>query len=102
MVTESIIEIMHKAEMMESPEMLLSDDDVENIKKLELCIFDIYSKRKEKGKKSTYDNRTLDAFMVELSIMIDDIKDRKNIRNFVSHGLGSPRLGIDVIVKYEE
>lgn len=102
MVTESIIEIMHKAEMMESPEMLLSDDDIENIKKLELCIFDIYSKRKEKGKKSTYDNRTLNAFMVELSILIDDIKAKKNIKNFVSDGLGGPRFGIDVRVKRED
>lgn len=102
MVTESIIEIMHKAEMMESHEMLLSDNDVENIKKLELCMFDIYSKRKEKGEKSIYDNRTLNAFMVELSIMIDDIKVKKNINNFVSHVSGSPRFGIDVRVKYEE
>lgn len=102
MVTESIIETMHIAEMMESPEMLLSDDDIENLKKLEMCTFNIYNEAKQKGKKSTYDNRTLNALMVELSIMIDDIKARKNIRNFVSHGLGSPRFGIDVIVKYEE
>lgn len=102
MVIESIVEIMHKAEMMESPEMLLSDDDVENINKLELCMFDIYSKRKEEGEKSIYDNRTLNAFMVELSIMIDDIKTKKNIKNFISHVPGGPRFGIDVRVKYEE
>lgn len=102
MATESIIEIMHNAEMMESPEMLLSDNDIESLKKLEMCIFDIYNEAKQKGKTSTYDNKTLDALMVELSVMIDDLKQAKNIKNFVSNVPGGPRFGIDVRVKHVE
>ena len=102
MVTESIIETMHRAKMMKSPEMSLSDDDIESLKKLEMCIFNIYSEAKQKGKTSTYDNKALNALMVELSVMIDDFKQNKNIKNFVSDVPGGPRLGIDVRVKYME
>ncbi len=102
MVTESVIKTIHKAEAMESPEMLLSDDDIENLKKLQRCTFDIYSNAKEKGKKNTYDNKTLDAFMIELSLVIDDLEQKKNIKNFISYESGRPTLGISVKVKHED
>lgn len=73
---------MTKAYLLE----ILNDHDVKTLEELSICMLNIWSKEiEEKKRKKVYDNTTLDAFMAELTIMIEDIIRSKKITDYISH-----------------
>lgn len=84
------------------PAEILSDHDVQILKDMSSCLLTIWSREiQEKKRTKIYDNRTLDEFMSEFTLMIDDLQKNKNIKNYISHALGRARLEIDAPVSYE-
>ena len=72
----------------------LSDRDVKTLEELTMCIYNIRSKTK-KERDTIYDNPTLDKFMDELTIMIDEISRQKSIKDYIAHRPG-PQMEISV------
>ena len=84
-------------DIMPEPEDI-SDRDIRTLEELEICIYNIRSRAmKEKGIESMYDNITLDNFMDQFTVMIDDIKRKKNIKDYIAHRPG-PQLEISTPV----
>lgn len=79
---------------------IISDRDVTNLYDLSVCILHIRKRAKDEGKKTTYDNPTLEEFIDDFTLMIDDISRKKNIRDYIGHRPG-PTLEISVPVKYQ-
>ncbi len=79
---------------------IISDRDVKNLYDLSMCILNIRKRATDENRKTVYDNYTLERFMDELTLMIDDISRKKNIKDHISHVMGA-RFGIDVPVKYQ-
>ena len=79
------------------PAEIISDRDVTNLYDLSMCILNIRNKAKNE---KTYDNSTLEEFMDDFTLMIDDISRKKNIKDFIAHRPG-PMLEISIPVKYD-
>lgn len=79
---------------------IISDRDVKNLYDLSMCIFHIRKKAKDENRETVYDNHTLEEYMNEFTLMIDEISRQKNIKDYISHIVGA-RFGIDVPVKYQ-
>jgi hypothetical protein len=79
---------------------IISDRDVKTLYDLSMCILHIRKKAQDEDSKITYDNRALEEFMNEFTLMIDEISRKKNIKDYISHIMGA-RFGIDVPVKYQ-
>ena len=79
---------------------IISDRDVKNLYDLSMCILHIRKKAKDENRETVYDNRTLEEYMNEFTLMIDEISRQKNIKDYISHVIGA-RFGIDVPVKYQ-
>ena len=79
---------------------IVSDRDVTNLYDLSMCIFNIRKKAKNEKRKTTYDNRALEEFMDDFTLMIDEISRKKNIKDFIAHRPG-PTFEISVPVKYD-
>ena len=80
---------------------MLTDHDIETLKELSTCLLGIWSREiEEKKRNKTYDNKALDAFMAEFTVMIDDFVNKKNIIDYVSYVRGA-YLTIEVPVRYE-
>lgn len=80
---------------------IISDRDAKNLEKLSMCLYDIHSQSKKEGRKTTYDNPTLEEFMNDFALMLDNIRKKKNIKDYISYYMGV-RFGLDVSVKYVE
>lgn len=78
----------------------LTDHDIKILEGLSKCIFDIWSEEIQKKKRGTvYDNKAIDDFMSEFTIMIDNIMRNKNIKDYISHAHGS-YLTVEIPVRY--
>ena len=85
--------------MVETSEML-TDHDVKTLKELSGCLLSIWSEEiEEKKRQMIYDNETLDDFMSLFTVMIDDLANKKNIKDYISFVRG-PHLTIEAPVKY--
>lgn len=78
---------------------IISDRDVTNLYDLSMCILHIRKRAKDENRKTTYDNSTLEEFMDEFTLMIDEISRKKNIKDFIAHR-PTPSLEISTPVKY--
>ena len=84
-----------------NPEELLNDHDIKILKDISVCMLDTWSKEiEEKKRNRIYDNVALDAFMSVFTLMIDDFTKNKNIKNYISHAYGGPRIAIDAPIRY--
>lgn len=63
---------------------IISDRDVTNLYDLSMCIVKIRKKAKDEKRKTVYDNQTLENFMDEFTLMINEISRTKNIRNYIA------------------
>ena len=82
------------------PTEALTDHDINISEHLSENIFDIWSEEIQKKKRGTvYDNKALDNFISELTIMVDNITRNKQIKDYISHTHGD-YLAIEVPVKY--
>lgn len=79
---------------------IISDRDVKNLYDLSMCILHIRKRAKDENRETIYDNRVLEQFMDEFTLMIGEISRKKNIKDYISHVMGA-RFGIDVPVKYQ-
>jgi len=83
------------------PAELLNDHDIKILRGLSTHIYNIWSKEIEEDKRErVYDNVALDAFMSVFTLMIDDFTKNKNIKNYISHAYGGPRIAIDAPIRY--
>ncbi len=82
------------------PAEIISDRDVTNLYDLSMCILQIRKRAKEENRKTTYDNPTLDSFMDEFTLMIDEISRKKNIKDFISHPPNGSQLEVSTRVQY--
>ena len=89
----------HKEPELELSE-IISDRDVKNLYDLSMCILHIRKNAKDENRETIYDNRALEQFMDEFTLMINEISRKKNIKDYISHVAGA-RFGIDVPVKYQ-
>ena len=86
---------------------IISDRDVKNLHDLLVCILHIRKRAKDENRKTVYDNRALEEFMDQFTLMIDEVSRNKNIKDYISHIMGAlkdskvPLFGIDVPVKYQ-
>lgn len=80
---------------------IISDRDVKNLEQLSMYLYEIHSHAKKEGRKTTYDNPTLEEFMNDFALMLDNIRKKKNIKDYISYYMGV-RFGLDVSVKYVE
>jgi hypothetical protein len=81
------------------PAELLTDHDIKILGELSMSIFDIWSEEIQKKKRGiVYDNKTLDDFMSEFTIMVDSLIREKNIKDYISHIHGN-YLTIEVPVR---
>lgn len=80
---------------------IISERDAKNLEQLSMCLYEIHSKAKEEGRKTTYDNPTLEEFMNDFALMLDKIREKRNIKDYISYYMGV-RFGLDVTVKYVE
>lgn len=84
----------------ENPAETLTDHDIKILEKLSIDLYDIWSQEIQQKKRDTvYDNKTLDAFISEFTVMIDSLTRDKNIKNYISHIHGTS-LTIGVPVRY--
>lgn len=82
------------------PAEALTDHDIKILEKLSSDIFGIWSEEIQKKKRGTvYDNKALDDFMSEFTIMVDNLARNKQIKDYISHTHGA-YLTIEVPVKY--
>ena len=79
---------------------IVSNRDVTNLYDLSMCILNIRKKARDEKRDGVYDNRTLEEFVDNFTLMIDEISRKKNIRDFIAHRPG-PILEISVPVKYD-
>lgn len=79
---------------------MITDRDVKNLYDLSMCILNIRKRAKDENRETVYDNRALEEFMDQFTLMIDEISRNKNIKDYISHIVGA-RFGIDVPVKYQ-
>jgi hypothetical protein len=83
------------------PAEVLTEHDIKNLEILSSNIFDIWSKEIQKNKRSrVYDNETLDDFISEFAIMIDNLTRNKHIKDYITHTHGT-YLTIEVPIKHE-
>ncbi len=86
-----------------NPAEILTDHDTKILKEVSLCMLNIWSREiEEKKRDRIYDNVALDAFMSTFVLMVDDLIRDKNVKKYVSHVYGGPRIAIDAPIKYEE
>ncbi len=86
-----------------NPAEILTDHDIKTLKEVSLHMLNIWSREiEEKKRDRIYDNVALDAFMSTFVLMIDDLVRDKNVKKYVSHIYGGPRIAIDAPIKYEE
>jgi hypothetical protein len=78
---------------------IISDRDVTNLYELSMCILHLRKKAKDENRKATYDNATLEEFIDNFTLMIDEISRKKNIKDFIAHRPG-PILEVSAPVKY--
>lgn len=79
----------------------LTEHDIKILADLSRNILDIWSAEIDKNKRSTvYDNKVLDDFMSEFTIMIDNLKRNKNIKDYISYTHGA-YFSIEVPAKQE-
>lgn len=79
----------------------LTEHDINLLVDLSKNLLDIWSEEIEKKKRSTvYDNKVLDDFMSEFTIMIDNLKRNKNIKDYISYTHGT-YFSIEVPAKQE-
>ena len=84
------------------PEEIINEHDIKILHDLSINMLNIWSKEiEEKQRSRIYDNTALDAFMSVFTLMIDDFIKNKNIKNYISHVYGAPRLAIDVPIRYD-
>lgn len=79
---------------------MISDRDVKTLYDLSMCILHIRKKAKDENRENVYDNRALEEFMDEFTLMINEISRKKNIKDYISHVMGA-RFGVDVPIKYQ-
>lgn len=79
---------------------IISDGDVTNLYDLSMCILHIRKRSLDENRKTVYDNSTLERFMDEFTLMIDEISKKKNIKDYISH-VASPKFEISVPIKYD-
>lgn len=77
---------------------IISDSDVTNLYDLAMCILHIRKRSLDENRKTVYDNSTLERFMDEFTLMIDEISKKKNISDYISFVAGS-RLELAVPIK---
>lgn len=83
------------------PAEALTEHDIKILGDLSRCLFDIWSEEFQKKKRDTvYDNKTLDDFMSEFTIMLDNLTTNKHIKDYISHTYRT-YFSIEVPVKYE-
>lgn len=83
------------------PAETLTEHDIKILEALSGNIFDIWSEEIQKKKRRTvYDNKALDDFMSELTIMIDNLTRNKHIKDYISHTHGA-YLTVEAPIKYE-
>ncbi len=63
---------------------IISDRDVKNLYDISMCILHIRKKAQDENRKTVYDNRALEEFMDEFTLMIDEISRKKNIKDYIS------------------
>ncbi len=81
----------------------LTDYDIKILKEVSVCMLNIWSREIEEKKKARiYDNVALDAFMSTFVLMINDMIRDRNIKEYISHVHGSPRIAIDAPIRYDE
>lgn len=61
---------------------IISDRDVKNLYDISMCILHIRKKAQDENRKTVYDNRALEEFMDEFTLMIDEISRKKNIKDY--------------------
>lgn len=83
------------------PEDKLTDHDIKTLEELSTCLLGIWSREiEEKKRDHIYDNKALDAFMAEFTVMIGDLINKKNIVDYISYVHGA-HLTIEVPVRYD-
>lgn len=91
-----------KDEHPKDPELseTISDRDITNLYDISMCILNIRKRAKDENRKTIYDNPTLEEFMDEFTIMIDEISRKKNIKDFIAHR-PTPSFEISAPVRYD-
>ena len=77
---------------------IISDRDITNLYYLSMCILHIRKKARDEKRDGVYDNSTLEEFIDNFTLMIDEISRKKNIKDFIAYRPG-PMLEISVPVK---
>lgn len=79
------------------PEAILTEKDIEKIRIIHKCIYDLILT--EKGKELIFKNKTLDSFVAGFLYMLEDIKESKHIADWIS---AYNKMEISVPVVFEE
>lgn len=79
---------------------IISDRDATNLYELSTCIVHLRQKARDDQRNTTYDNPTLEEFMDNFALMIDEISRKKNIKDFIAHRPG-PIFELSAPVKYD-
>lgn len=72
------------------PKDKLTDHDIETLEELSKCLLGIWSKEiEEKGRDNIYDNNSLDSLIAVFTSMVDDLVQKKNMKDYVSYVRGA-------------
>ena len=85
------------------PKEQLDEHDIKILNDLSTKLLEIWSKEiEDKQLTFVYNNLALDEFMSVFTLMVNDFIKNKNIKNYISHAYGSPRLVIDAPIRYSD